>query len=53
MSALKFNLVNRFKDDNDEGFHDKYCTSCNKKTEHGIYEGCILCANANLPGKIK
>ena len=31
--------------DNDEGYHYAFCATCSKRTEHGITEGCIECAN--------
>ena len=30
---------------NDEGWHNKYCRSCCKVTEHGLSEGCVPCGN--------
>ena len=30
---------------NDEGWHDKYCHSCARVTEHGLTEGCVPCGD--------
>lgn len=29
--------------DNDEGFYYAHCNKCNKRTEHGVIEGCCEC----------
>lgn len=36
---------------NDEGYHYRYCHSCNKETEHGVCEGCITCLDRNMRSK--
>jgi len=30
---------------NDEGWHQAYCNSCGKETEHGRGSGCVPCEN--------
>lgn len=30
---------------NDEGWHQRYCGACGKKTEHGRGEGCVPCGD--------
>jgi len=30
---------------NDEGWHYRYCSYCNAKTEHGRGSGCVECEN--------
>ena len=30
---------------NDEGWHHRYCSSCNKETEHARGGGCVPCEN--------
>jgi len=30
---------------NDEGWHYRYCHTCNKQTEHGRGSGCVPCGD--------
>ena len=33
--------------ENDEGWHYKHCSTCGRKTEHGLTEGCLDCGAGN------
>ena len=45
---MKYNWVKTYRNgelrDNDEGYHWKRCSYCDKATEHGIIEGCLECS---------
>ena len=36
---------------NDEGWHQAYCHSCGKKTEHGRGSGCVPCGDRRIAAK--
>jgi|10_taG_2_1085330.scaffolds.fasta_scaffold09280_11 hypothetical protein len=46
---MKYDWVKTYRNgelrDNDEGYHWKRCSCCNKVTEHGITEGCLECSS--------
>jgi hypothetical protein len=48
---LKWNKGGRWED-NDEGFHMKFCYTCGKNTEHDL-RNCVPCINRNIAKRYK